>query len=226
MLNKENEIYVVVISCTRLKRNSYKIELADAQGEIFEIIAHEETVLEYRLVVGKELDKYTFDKLQNSKDYQKAYSYAVDILSRRLYTEKEVRRKLAARETTDDVVDAVVAKLLEIELLKDISFATAYIEGQVETGKKSRRRIISDLKEKGVSANIIDDLDDLFNKKSESTLIMKEVDKSYHRYSRKGLSDFDVRSKVIQALGRKGFDFDEVQRQYEFFIEDLAVDGD
>ena len=226
MLSKETETYVVVISCTPLKKGYYKIEFGDALGEIDELTVHEETVLDYRLVVGKELDKETFEILKNSTDYQKAYSYAIGILARRMYTEKEIRRKLCERETTSDVIHDVVTKLFEIELLNDVSYATAYIENQLELGKKSRRRIISDLCGKGVSMGIIDDLMDLFNKESESALILKEIKRMYQRYSRQDLSDFEVGHKVVQALGRKGFDFYEVQRQYEFFIEDLKVNDD
>jgi len=223
MLNKETQTYAVVISCTSMPRRNYKVELGNAEGAIFELIVHEETLLKYRLVIGKEIDKHIFDELQNSKDYQLAYSYAIDILARRMYTEKEIKRKLHARETADDVIGAVVAKLLETELLNDVFYATAYIENQVEAGKKSRRRIISELIEKGISTNIIDDLGDLFSKESENALITKEVEKLYLRYSHKNLSDFDMRNKVIQALGRKGFEMSEVRRQYEFFIEDLAI---
>jgi len=226
MLGKETETYAVVINCTRLQRDHYKIELGDAAGEIYELIVHEETVVDYRLVVGKELDKETFDLLQNSMDYQKAYSYAIGILARRMYTEKEIRRKLYERETAADIICDVVAKLFEIEVLNDVIYATAYIENQVEMGRKSRRQIISDLRIKGVSANIIDDLRYLFDKESENALIVKEIEKAYGRYSRKELSDFEMQKRVVQALGRKGFEIDEVQREYGYFIEDLAVVDD
>ena len=221
MLSKETETYVVVIGCTPTKNGYYKIELGDAEGEIYQLSIHEETVLDYRLVVGKALDKKTFETLQNSTDYQKAYSYAIGILARRMYTEKEIRRKLYAREMADDVIDAVITKLFEIDVLNDVSYARIYIESQTEMGKKSRRRIISDLSAKGICATIIDDLTDLFNNESESTLIEEEIKRMHQRYSRKNLSDFDLRNKVSQALGRKGFDFYEVQRQYDFFIQDL-----
>jgi len=223
MISKKTETYAVVISSTPLQKGHYKVELGDAEGKIYELTVHEEAVLDYRLVVGKELDRETFIALQNSMGYQKAYSYAIGILARRMYTEKEVRRKLSERGTAGDVIDDVVAKLVAIDVLNDVSYATVYIENQLEMGKKSRRRIISDLHIKGVSASIIDDLGDLFDKESEITVMVKEIERAYQRYSRQDLSEFEVGHKVIQALGRKGFDFYEVQRQYEFFIEDLKA---
>jgi len=223
MLNKETSTYVVVISCMVQGLGYYKIKFGDADGEIYELVIHEEIMLDYRLVVGKELDKETFDALQNSEDYQKAYSYAVGILARRMYTEKEIRRKLFARRTADGVVCDVVAKLFEIDFLNDVTYARVYIENQVEIGKKSKRQILADLYAKGVSENITDELLDLFDEASESKLITKEIKKMYQRYLPKDLSDFELRKRIVQALGRKGFGVDEVSRQFEFFLEDLEV---
>jgi len=223
MIGKEAETHVVVINFAPLKRGYYKVELGDAAGEIYELDVHEETVLDYRLVIGKELDKATFEKLKNSMGYQKAYSYAIGILGNRLYTEKEIRRKLDEKETDKNVIEDVVAKLFEIGLLDDVAYARIFIENQVEIGKKSRRRIVSDLDAKGVGRHIIDDLGDLFDRELEDKLIVKEIEKAYQRFVCKDLNDFELRHKVIQTLGRKGFDLQEVQRQYGFFIEDLAV---
>jgi len=224
MLSKETETYVVVITCTPLKDGYYQVELSDAEGEIYELTAHEETILTYRLVVGKELDEKTFRMLENSKDYQEAYRYTIGILSKRLYTEKEIRRKLSEREMTNKVIDEVVAKLMNLELLNDSSYAALYIENQLEIGKKSQRRIISDLFQKGIPEYVIDGLMNLFDQESECDRMLKEIRKTHERYARKHLSDFELKNKVVQALGRKGFDFYEVGRQYDFFIEDLALE--
>jgi len=222
MLSKESETYAVVIHCTTVGRGYYEIKVSDAEGGIYEFMLHEETMVDYRLIVGKEIDKETFEDLQTCGDYQQAYSYAIGILARRMYTEKEIRRKLYERETADGIVCDVVAKLLEVGVLNDGTYARVYIENQVALGKKSRRQILADLHAKGVSTNIIDEMLDLFNEADEFALIDREIEKLYQRYSRKDLSDFELKNKIVQALGRKGFQIDDVKRQYEFFIEDLA----
>ena len=226
MLDKVIATHVVVISSQAIGGDYYRIKLGDAEGEIYKLTIHEEIILDYRLVVGKELDKETFNMLQNSEDYQKAYSYAIGILARRMYTEKEIRRKLYERKTADDIVEDVVAKLFEIGVLNDATYARVYIENQLEMGKKSKRQIISDLYSKGILTNIVDDLMDLFEEASEIALIKREIEKMYRRYLHKDLSDFELRKRIIQSLGRKGFEINEVQRQYEFFIEDLTVEED
>jgi len=226
MINKKTETYAVVIRATRMKSGYYKIQLGDATGEVYELMVHEESVLDHRLIEGKELDQETVIALQNSKAYQASYRYAIQILSRKMYTEKEIRRKLARRETAPHVIDEVIVKLIEIDVLNDASYARLYVENQIEMGKKSKSRIISDLYKKGISEVLIDDLMDLFNQELERTLMVKEIECLYQRYTSKGLSDFEVGHQVVCALGRKGFDFDEAKRQYRFFIEDLNVEGE
>ena len=218
-----SETYVVVISCVPLKRGYYQVELGDAEGEIHKLTVHEEIVLDYRLVVGKELDEENFRALLDSKAHQEAYRYAVDILSRRLYTQKEIKFKLKMREAPDGVIEEVVEKLVGLELLNDFSYASLYIENQLEIGKKSRRQIISDLYQKGVSAAIVEDLSDLFDHDSEQERMRREIQRCYDRYVRQDLSDYRLRTKVLAALGRKGFDYYEAGHQYDFFIEDLET---
>jgi len=223
LIEKDTETHVVVTNQTLLKRNLYKVEFAEADGTLHEQTVHEEAILDYRLVIGKELDQETFAALQNSNDYQKAYAYTINILSRRLYSEKQIRHKLIEREFDGETIDKVITKLTEIKLLNDFVFATTYIEHQLEMGKKSRRQIISDLWRRGVAETIIDELGHLFNQDSEQALIIKEIAKAHQRYSRKELTDFELRNKVITALGRKGFNLGEVGRQYGYYLEDMEA---
>jgi len=225
MLSKDTETFAVIISSTPSKRGFYNIQIADAVGEVYDLIVHEEIIVDYRLVVGKEIDEETFHNIQNITEYQQAYSYAIGILARRMYTEKEIKRKLYGRKTPDDVIDAVVEKLKNIQLLNDLTYATLYIENQVKNGKKSRRKIISDLMAKGVNSTIIDEVSDLFNGYSEVSLIQTEIEEAYRQYERQQLSDFDLARKITQKLARKGFDIYEVQRQYGFFLEDLEAEA-
>lgn len=226
MLNKSTETYVVVIACTPCGKGNYAVELSGVKGDILELTVHEEVVLDYRLVVGKELDLETFELLKNSKDYQHAYRYAIQILARRMYTQKELERKLSKREVSLHITQDVVAKLLEIELLNDDLYAKTYIEEQVGSGRKTRKRIVHDLFLKGVSEDIIDDYTYLFDQTSETEMLVREITKICGGLTFEELNDFKFRDKVIRKLGNKGFDFAHIRCQYDFFVEDFTVDHD
>ena len=222
MILQENETYAAVVKVQPAGQGNYKITLCHTTtGDIEEWLVHEETVLDYRLVVGKQLDQSTFRALKSAKDGGMAYGYAVGILKKRMYTEKEMRQKLVFKKVAQPMIDEVITKLLDLELLNDERYAQTYIESQIGLGKKSQQRIIADLRTKGVAISIIDDQKHLFDKQAEQKLMQHEIEKAYYRYLHKGLSDFEIKNKVMGALGRKGFDFYEAKRQYSFFIEDL-----
>jgi len=209
-----------VTSCMPTKRGNYKVTFSCLASDGIELSVHEELVVEYRLVVDKELDITTFEQLQNDLGYGKAYAYAVGILSRRMYTEKEIREKLLARATQPDQVQVVIQKLLETELLNDRLYAEYYIESQVDAGKKSKERIVMDLYQKGVDRYIVEDFEHLFDSDQEKEIIDREIANAWRRYAKKELTDFERRAKIVQSVARKGFDVDAILCQYEIFVDE------
>src|SRR5437016_9944828 len=88
------------------------------------------------------------------------YEYAVASLGRKMRTVAELKRLLRARaENTDDgalAVEAVIAKLKEQKYLNDSRYAAAYSQYRQSNEKFGRRRVITDLKIKGVHSEIIE----------------------------------------------------------------------
>ena len=88
------------------------------------------------------------------------YEYAVASLARKMRTVAELKRLLRARAQPDDdgelAVEAVIAKLKEQKYLNDSRYAAAYSQYRQTNEKFGRRRVISDLKVKGVHGDIID----------------------------------------------------------------------
>jgi regulatory protein len=88
------------------------------------------------------------------------YDYAVRALGRKMRTIAELKRLLRARaEATDDgslAVEAVIAKLKEQKYLNDSRYAAAYSQYRQTNEKFGRRRVITDLKVKGVHSEVIE----------------------------------------------------------------------
>lgn len=223
MLSKETETYVVVITAQPLKNKRYKIEFSDAEGNITEKIVHEETLLNYRLVVGKELDRRSFSALIQNNEVHEAYAYCINILSKKMFTIKEIDQKLYERKYELFVREDVILKLEEMGLLNDEFYAEIYIENQVAMKNKSKQRILVDLYKKGISSDITNKFVNKFDSVSEIELLNKEIEKLYFRYKKSNVNDFEIRGKVVQSLSRKGFDYSLVRRHFDFFLEDLEA---
>ena len=88
------------------------------------------------------------------------YEYAVRALGRKMRTVAELKRLLRQRVERDAngeaAVEAVVLKLKEQRYLNDSQFASTYASYRQETEKFGRRRVIADLKTKGVHSEVID----------------------------------------------------------------------
>jgi regulatory protein len=88
------------------------------------------------------------------------YDYAVASLGRKMRTVAELKRLLRARAypTADGelAVEAVIAKLKDQKYLNDSRYAAAYSQYRQTNEKFGRRRVITDLKAKGVHGDVIE----------------------------------------------------------------------
>jgi regulatory protein len=88
------------------------------------------------------------------------YQYAVAALGRRMRTVAELKRLLRRRAPEGELgtvlVEMVILRLKEQKYLNDSSYAAAYTSFRKENEKFGRRRIITDLKVKGVHGDVIE----------------------------------------------------------------------
>src|SRR5580698_8747301 len=87
------------------------------------------------------------------------FEYAVGALSRRMRTERDLRRLMKPRAEEGEAgvraMDAVVARLKELKYLSDTRFAEDYTRVRKEHEKFGRRRVQQDLAQKGVEKELI-----------------------------------------------------------------------
>lgn len=89
-----------------------------------------------------------------------AYEYAVGALGRRMRSVAELKRLLRRRIETDTefgqtLVELVIRRLKDQGYLNDAHYAAAYSAFRRDNEKFGRRRVITDLKTKGVHGEVI-----------------------------------------------------------------------
>lgn len=88
------------------------------------------------------------------------YDYAVKALGRHMRTEAELRRLMQRRIEPggrgDSAIAAVLARLKEHGYLNDAAFAETYARLRQENQKLGARRVRQDLRQKGLSAGLVD----------------------------------------------------------------------
>jgi regulatory protein len=144
---------------------------------------------------------------------QTPYNRALDLLSARPYTVRQLRRKLIQKEVPADEADAVIERLLGAGLLDDERYALAYARSKLVGQGSSARRISQDLARKGVSA-------ELSKQAIEQVVIDEEIDTSavIERVARKKLASMGdlepvvLRRRLFAFLARRGYDMDEIRQ--------------
>ncbi len=89
------------------------------------------------------------------------YEYAVGALARRMRSVAELKRLLRPRveaetEIGQTLVELVIRRLKDQGYLNDAKYAAAYSSFRRDNEKLGRRRVITDLKTKGVHGEVID----------------------------------------------------------------------
>ena len=141
----------------------------------------------------------------NDDAFKVVYNKALDIISRREHSQKEVKLKLQKKFKNSEEIDEVIKKLVANNIINDTRFTEHYINSRKRRGFGSKK-ISYELLSKGINESIIDSV--LSNTNDWKELAKKEFNKKY----KDGPSDdFKIRSKQKNFLLNRGFSFEEIE---------------
>lgn len=135
--------------------------------------------------------------------YEDAQSMALIALGPRAKSRGELFTHLKKRGVSEDVANAVLYRLQEQGFIDDEAFARAWSESRQRAKKLSKRVIAGELREKGISGEIIEQVCSEIDQDAEY-LIALELAQRKHR----PISHLDgeiIRRRVRGALARRGF---------------------
>jgi regulatory protein len=103
-----------------------------------------------------------FARPQKIDSEDRLYEYAVGALARRMRSVAELKRLLRQRveaetEYGQTLMELVIRRLKDQGYLNDAKYASAYCAFRRDNEKLGRRRVITDLKVKGVHSEVIDE---------------------------------------------------------------------
>ena len=134
------------------------------------------------------------------------YEYAVGALARRMRSVAELKRLLRRRvepgELGDTLVELIIAKLKEQKYLNDAQYASTYSSLRKENDRFGRRRVMTDLKARGVHSEVIEKaVSATYENVNEEALA-----RDYLRRKRlQKPSDRKQAARIFRSLVRAGF---------------------
>ena len=151
---------------------------------------------------------------------RKTFERAIKLLTARPRSVAELReRLLKLKDTNEEVVDAVIARLREYGYLNDERFAFSYANYRVKQKPVGRRRLEQDLRFKKVDSRVANEaLDMVFCETPEEQLIDEAIAKRL-RIRGKPKNRLEAKS-LFEHLVRQGFEFELVRER----VRSLSTD--
>lgn len=173
---------------------------------------YQDLVLEYGLQVGRVLSEAELQEIQVRDEVFVAKAVALNYLSYRARTEKEVRTKLVQKGFGEPVVDAVVERLYALHYLDDAAYARSFVSGRFKSRGYGPARIRGDLIRRGVDRPLIEDaLGEVLEPEATYDVAKEQAEKRWTRLA----TEPDIqkrRKKLSDFLLRRGFSYDVVRR--------------
>lgn len=176
---------------------------------------------ELGLRVGKEYSEDELIELETESQFGKLYSRALEYCLMRPHSAREVRdylwrktrsTKYKSRKTgelkdkpgvSQEVADRVFNRLVEKGYIDDEKFARFWLENRNLTKGSSQRKLVAELRSKGVDSNIIEQ-QLAETGRDDSSELQKIIAKKQSRYPDE--------QKFIQYLARQGFSYDDIKQ--------------
>lgn len=169
-------------------------------------------------ISGDEIDEEELTAFKEAAGSRCAFNSALNSLDYRDHSEREIRTKLL-RKYDADCVEEAVRKLVGLDLVNDERYAENYARELYEHKKFGKMRIKSELRAKGIAADIANEAVDALFEEEEPDNIQRIVDIIGKRYYNR-MNDDVGRKKVFAALQRMGYSFSDIREAMSEFCDD------
>ncbi|OGH21663.1 MAG: hypothetical protein A2629_02035 [Candidatus Levybacteria bacterium RIFCSPHIGHO2_01_FULL_41_15] len=152
--------------------------------------------------------------------FEKFYNKVLKFLSYRPRSEKEIRDYLKIKnqkskiKNDDKIIESIIRKLKEKNFLNDEEFVRWWIEQRTKFRPRALRLIKIELRQKGISTELIDQvIDDLRLMIDDLSSAKKLIEKKLNKY--KGLPREEKFQKISRFLASKGFNYDIIKEIFK-----------
>ncbi len=180
--------------------------------------------LQMHLKVGQELTQQQVEQLRQEEALQQALARALNYLSFRPRSREEVRRYLQRKETPLELVDRVLERLEQLDLINDESFAEFWIESRTGSNPKGAQAIKNELRQKGVTREIVDEM--VNDEQDEERARHAARKKAQSLVGQSGMDFKTFRLRLGPFLQRRGFSYEIATRTVRELWGELTAEND
>jgi regulatory protein len=198
---------ITKIQRVRRERNRYIVYI-DEQPVLR---VSETTLVKAGLTAGGAIDQATIESLSGAERRETAYQIALNLVSYRPRSSKEILDKLARKGYEGELSREVVERLKDQRLLNDLEFARMFVRDRLKGKPMGRALLRKKLMEKGISFQLSERvLKEYVTEDNEETaakaLLTRKLKASFGRFS--AMDAATRQRKLMEYLLRRGFSAD------------------
>lgn len=212
-----------ILKFKKQSKDKYKLYLSDNS----EITLYEDVIIKNNLLLTKQIDKELLDVLEKENNDRKAYILAVNYISIKMRSIKEINDYLIKKGFCSEIINEQIKKLINDGYLNDEKFTISFINDSINLTNKGPLKIKNELIKYGVSKDIIEEkidlLDDNIVKNKLNNLIDKQIQikKGSVNFIKLKLINYFVnlgysKDMVINLLSKKNIESDKLKLKKEY----------
>lgn len=213
---EQEEKLSIITRVEQQKKNSrrYNVYIDDS----FAFGVHEDVLVKYRLIKGKELDKQEYKEILEAEERKKVEHKALRFLSYRARSRQEMQQYLRQQEYDLALIEDVLRELEVKKLIDDRQFAKQWSEDRILYKQKGPLMIKAELQQKGLAASDIEEAMENINDQEALSACLKLGQKKWEQLKK----EQDARKreyKLKQYLLRRGYTYEQVQFVWEDLLQ-------
>lgn len=199
---------MIITNIVPIDKKRSKIYIDDE----FAFVLYKGEFKEYGIVLDSELSETHYDAILNELLPKRAKLRGMALLTKKPYTEKQLRDKYADGFYPVEIVDEAIDYLKSFHYVDDVRYCMDYIDTYKDS--RSIMRMKNDLMNKGISK---DDIQNAFSNIEDSEEgLPNEFEQIRRLIEKKHINvdslDYKEKQKLMASLMRKGYGFDILSR--------------
>ena len=169
------------------------------------------TIGKYCLRTGDDLDEQTIDIIKSTEAETQAKNNAINFLSYRQRSSKEIIDHLMKKGFTFECAEVVTQQLQSARLVNDLEFARTFVRDRVKRKPTGHALIRMQLLAKGIPSSMTDTvLAELISPQNQQASALDAAKRKIRlmRYSKKNLGEEKQKKRLLDFLLRRGFSYD------------------
>lgn len=193
--------------------------------DVYSFSVDEFNLLKYQLKVGQKVTDTLIDQIITKEKFSYFLDLTLGFLGVRPRSKKEIAdyllKKISLKESVNfsdaknsPIIVKIIQRLSKYDYVDDNAFAMWYLQSKSKKAK-SLRLVKNELKAKGVSADILENI--RRSSSEEVKTAIASVEKKLQSWKKLNASEY--KKKFFRHLSFRGYDYETIKEAFAFFKE-------